>query len=84
MSFTLNDIEEQRYIDRIKATAWKEARDAGAKFITRKWVAKKLRRSESWVTRNWCKSEEGCERKSAESDGIVLSQVEIHFTSCNM
>ena len=32
-----NDCEEIRYEDRIKALAWKEALDAGATFITKKW-----------------------------------------------
>ncbi len=74
MSGTVNDTKDQRYVDRIKAIAWKEARDAGAKFITREWVAKRLRRSESWVTRNWVKTEDQCARKHEESEGIVLSQ----------
>ncbi|CAF3900949.1 unnamed protein product [Rotaria sp. Silwood2] len=35
------DTEEQRIIDRIKCIAFREARDAGATFINRHWVAKK-------------------------------------------
>ena len=49
MSF---DSEEARLVDRIRATAFYEAKEAGADFITRKWVAEKLNRSENFVTRN--------------------------------
>ena len=52
MAGTNFDSEEERFIDRIKAVAWKEAKDSGADFITRKWVADKLNRSLSWVTKN--------------------------------
>ena len=45
MSF---DTEEARMVDRIKACAFFEAREAGANFITKKWVANKLKRSEIW------------------------------------
>ncbi|CAF4494636.1 unnamed protein product, partial [Rotaria sp. Silwood2] len=36
------DIEEKRIIDRIKCIAFREARDAGATFLGRHWVAKKV------------------------------------------
>ncbi|CAF1050798.1 unnamed protein product [Rotaria sp. Silwood1] len=42
--------EEQRIIDRIKCIAFREARDAGATFINRHWVAKKVHhKGESWT-----------------------------------
>ena len=49
------DSEEARYADRIKAVAWKIAKDEGATFITLNWVAKKLDRSPRLVTDNWNK-----------------------------
>ena len=51
----LNDTEENRVIDRIRAIAFKEIADEGCEFVTRDWVAQRLRRSERWVTRNWNK-----------------------------
>ncbi len=53
MSLKINDSDEQRLIDRIKCIAFKEAKESGAEFITRKWIADKLKRSEKWVQRNW-------------------------------
>ncbi len=47
------DTEEQRIIDRIKCIAFREARDAGATFINRHWVAKKVHRSVQFVTDWW-------------------------------
>jgi hypothetical protein len=38
------DNEEQRIIDRVKCIAFREARDAGAAFITLDWVAEKVHR----------------------------------------
>ena len=52
MSF---DSEQARLVDRIRATAFYEAKQAGAEFITRKWVADKINRSENFVKRNWTK-----------------------------
>ncbi|CAF4727382.1 unnamed protein product [Rotaria sp. Silwood1] len=49
------DTEEQRIIDRIKCIAFREARDAGATFINRHWVANKVHRSVQFVT-DWQKS----------------------------
>ena len=54
-SVLIGDTEEGRAHDRIKAIAFKRARDCGAEFITRKWIASELNRSESWVRRNWGK-----------------------------
>ena len=57
MSF---DSESARLIDRIQASAFYQAKLAGANFISIDWVAKKLRRSKRWVTRNWKKKPEDC------------------------
>jgi len=54
------DTEEQRIIDRIKCIAFREARDAGATFINRHWVAKKVHRSVQFVTDWWEKPYDQC------------------------
>ena len=38
----LRDHEDEQFVDRIKAVAWKEARDNGANFINKKWIAKTI------------------------------------------
>ena len=50
------DSEEARFVDRVRAITFREARDAGATFITRAWVALKINRSESFVAKNWFKN----------------------------
>ena len=72
----LDDCEEIRYEDRIKALAWKEALDAGATFITKKWVAGRLNRSTRWVQMQWGKTYAECKRTKKPVLGrpIVLSQ----------
>ena len=69
------DCEESRHIDRIRAITFREARDAGAKFISRSWVANILKRSEKWVQKNWNKNPYDC-KKDTETVGrpAVLSQ----------
>lgn len=57
MSF---DSETARFIDRIRATAFYQAKQEGATFISIAWVAKKLKRPKSWVNRNWKKKPEQC------------------------
>ena len=42
--------EEVRHVDRIRAITFREARDAGAEFITRRWVAYRIRRSEQFAS----------------------------------
>ena len=59
MSF---DSEETRLADRIQATAFFQAREAGASFITKKWVANRLKRSEEWVKQNGRKKPIDCEK----------------------
>ncbi|CAF5130967.1 unnamed protein product, partial [Rotaria sp. Silwood1] len=44
------DTEEQRIIDGIKCIAFREARNAGATFTNRHWVANKVHRSVQFVT----------------------------------
>jgi len=60
MANLIGDTDEGRYLDRIKAVAWKEAMDCGAISTSRKWVAQKLHRGERWVTMNWNRSYEDC------------------------
>ncbi|CAF0795877.1 unnamed protein product [Rotaria sordida] len=54
------DIEEQRVIDRIRCIAFREARDAGATFIDRNWIADKVHRSIRFITDWWQKSYDQC------------------------
>lgn len=49
----MNDCEEKRNIDRIRAISFKEAKDSGADFITREWVMERIGRSRTFVTDNW-------------------------------
>ncbi|CAF0742559.1 unnamed protein product [Didymodactylos carnosus] len=42
--------EQERIIDRIKCIAFREARDTGAAFINRQWIADKIRRTTRFVT----------------------------------
>lgn len=91
MSF---DSEEARLVDRIQATAFYQAKISGADFITRKWVADKLKRSESWVTKNWTKSAMECFTDfskcgrpgslSQESKDLITSNVGMQRKSCRL
>ena len=47
------DCEKSRFVDRIHAIAFREARDAGVTFIDCVWVARKLKSSVSFVANNW-------------------------------
>jgi hypothetical protein len=76
------DSDQARIIERIKAIAFREAMEAGATFITRKWIATKLKRSERWVTENWKKNPIDCftefhggrpQSLSQESQQIVIA-----------
>lgn len=49
----MSDCEQRRWIDRIRAISFKEAKDEGAGFITRRWVAERIGRSEEFVKLNW-------------------------------
>lgn len=68
------DSEKQRLIDRIKCISFREARDAGAAFINRNWIAQKLHRSVRWVTDTWNKTEEECWTEFGEGRPLQLSQ----------
>src|SRR5215469_5340903 len=74
MAGKLGDSEQQRVIDRIMCVAFRIARDEGANFINRKWIAKKLGRSPDWVTDNWSKSPEECFTQFGEGRPQQLSQ----------
>lgn len=74
MANVIGDSDEERYVDRIRALAWKEARDAGAQFITQKWVSDKLNRSIEWVRRNWKRSYADSKRKTGAGRPESLSQ----------
>jgi len=54
------DNEQQRIADRIKCVAFREARDGGAAFITRQWIADKIHRSTRFVTQWWEKAYDEC------------------------
>ncbi|CAF1548433.1 unnamed protein product, partial [Rotaria sp. Silwood1] len=54
------DTEQQRMIDRIKCITFREARDAGATFINRQWIADKIHRTTRFVTEWWEKSCDQC------------------------
>ncbi|CAF3903080.1 unnamed protein product, partial [Rotaria sp. Silwood1] len=54
------DSEQQRMIDRIRCIAFREARDAGATFINRQWIAEKVHRTTRFVTEWWEKSYDQC------------------------
>ena len=60
MARFIGDNEEQRVVDRIRANAYRDAMEDGATFINRKWIARKLHRSERWVTDNWRKGYDHC------------------------
>lgn len=68
------DNEKQRIIDRIKCIAFREARDAGAQFINKKWIADQIGRSESWVQRTWNKTTDECFTDFGEGRPLKLSQ----------
>jgi transposase len=80
-----------RVIDHIRANAYQEAMEEGATFINRKWIARKLHRSERWVTDNWKKGYEHCfmkfgdgrpEKLSEESKNIVIENSGKRQRSC--
>jgi len=60
MAGVVEDDEEQRVLDRIRASAYREAMEEDATFINRKWIAQKLDRSERWATDNQKKGYKYC------------------------
>jgi len=68
------DTEKQRTIDRILCVAFRQARDAGATFIDRNWIATKLGRSVRWVSDNWNKTPDECFTQFGPGRPLQLSQ----------
>ena len=54
------DTDQARLVDRIQARSFYQAKVAGAQFISIAWVAKKLKRSKTWVKSNWKKEPRDC------------------------
>jgi len=52
-SVSSGDSEDLRLVDRIRVMTFKEARDAGASFITQSWVANRVKRSIRFVKEHW-------------------------------
>lgn len=61
------DSEEARWVDRILAIGFRMCRDAGFTTVNRAWIAKKLNRSEKFVTRNWLKNPYNCKLDSIQN-----------------
>ena len=74
MASLLEDSERNWYTVRIRAVTFREARNAGANFITKKWIAQKLKRSERWVQMNWNKTVNECCTKFGEGRPPQMSQ----------
>ena len=68
-----NDSEELRVIQQAMAFAFRMARDAGAAFITKNWVAAQLKWSAHFVQRNW-RSPHDLQTEFCGSRPLVLSQ----------
>src|SRR6185437_1898838 len=68
------DSEKECLIDRIKCISFREARDAGATFINRNWIASKLGRFDRWVTATWNKTADECWTKFGDGRPLQLSQ----------
>jgi len=56
------------------ATAFPMARDAGAAFITKNWVAVQLKRSAHFIQRNWHRRPHDLQTEFRGSRPLVLSQ----------
>ena len=48
-AFKMSFDSEEAPVDRVRATAFFEAKEAGATFVTKKWVAERLNRSEKFL-----------------------------------
>ncbi|CAH1796019.1 unnamed protein product [Owenia fusiformis] len=55
MATYVSDSEIQQFVDRVRCVAYREAMDSGADFICKKWIAKKIKRSDKFVQRCWKK-----------------------------
>jgi len=69
-----NDNEELWVICRAMAVTFRMARDAGAAFITKNWVAAQLKRFAHFVHRNWHRSPHDLQTEFCGSCPLVLSQ----------
>ena len=49
----VGDSERTRFVDRIRVITFREIRDLGVDWISRSWVADHVKRSVSFVKRNW-------------------------------
>ena len=74
----MDESEKKRHIDRIRAITFKEAKDNGAEFITREWVADRIERSETFVKCNWNRDPYNCEmdKRNIGAAGDVLNEHE--------
>ena len=72
------DSEEKRFVDRIRAIIFREAKEAGAAFIMRQWVAQQIGRSEEFVKNNWRRDPHDCkmDKEGIGRIGCVLNQHE--------
>ena len=72
------DSEEKRFVDRISAKTFREAKEVGAAFITRQWVAQQIVRSEEIVKNNWRTNPHHCKMNKEDIGraGGVLNQHE--------
>jgi transposase len=59
------DSEKVRFVDRVRAITFREAKEAGASFISRSWIAARIRRSETFVKDNWNKDPYTCDMNTA-------------------
>ena len=62
----IHETEEQRIVDRIKRIAFREARDGGATFINRQWIAQKIHHSTRFVSEWWERSYDDCSADYSE------------------
>ena len=71
----VNDTEKSRWVCRIMAITFRIAKSLPPETISRAWVAKYLKRSEKFVSRNWHKDPFSCEMENEPKTGtIILSQ----------
>ena len=89
-----NDSQFTQFVDRIRATAFKEARDAFLKskekngkaddnLFSRAWVAKRLKRSESFVKHNWARDPYEAVDSQRSGRPLLLSQGSVEVITSN-
>lgn len=89
----LKDTNDKQKTDRIMAVAFKEARDAFCKSIksgkvdtnlfSKKWIAQRLKRSETFVKRNWNRDPYDVEDEARSGRPLILSQGSIKIIERN-